>query len=147
MAPRGQRKSPINKPTPGQIHALGRHSWPKCGLLIGKPSHHCKVMRPRWNHDTNIQIWHKAVFKVGLVAEPKPTLIQHHQKYLQPFTLLGVPQAPSNKFNHLKEVKACGDGPLKLEKISSQQANTWPDPCLRQARATYRLETQPITVK
>ena len=33
---------------------------------------------------TNARIWHKAVFKVGPVAGPKPTRIRQGQKYLRP---------------------------------------------------------------
>ena len=33
---------------------------------------------------TNARIWHKAVFKVGPVAGPKPTRVRQGQKYLRP---------------------------------------------------------------
>ena len=33
---------------------------------------------------TNARIWHKAVFKVGPVAGPKPTRVRQGQKYIRP---------------------------------------------------------------
>ena len=35
-------------------------------------------------HPTNARIWHKAVFKVGPFAGPKPTRVRQGQKYLRP---------------------------------------------------------------
>ena len=35
-------------------------------------------------HPTNARMWHKAVFKVGPVAGPKPTRVWQGQKYLRP---------------------------------------------------------------
>ena len=37
------------------------------------------IIRP-----TNARMWHKAVFKVGPVAGPKPTRVRQGQKYLRP---------------------------------------------------------------
>ena len=34
---------------------------------------------------TNVRMWHKAVFKVGPVAGPKPTRVRQGQKYLRPY--------------------------------------------------------------
>ena len=70
----------------------------------GNPRLDGKAERPRDLCKPSHQrtIWHKAVFKVGPVAGPKPTRIRQGQKYLQPrrhFPLLGQPQAPGNKLN------------------------------------------------
>ena len=60
------------------------------------------IIRP-----TNAQKWHKAVFKVGPVAGPKPTRIRQGQKYLRPrrhspFWRKAINLTPP------KRVKACG---------------------------------------
>ena len=77
-------------------------------------------------HPTNARIWHKAVFKVGPVAEPKPTRIRQGQKYLQlrqhsPF--LGCLRRQAINLTLLKGVKAWGDGPLRPEELSSAEAH------------------------
>ena len=72
---------------------------------------------------TNTRRWHKAVFKVGPVAGPKPTRVRQGQKYLRscrhsPFWgASGARQYPP------KGVLACGDGPLRLKEFSSAEAH------------------------
>ena len=91
-------------------------------------------MRP-----TNARIWHKAVFKVGRVAGPKPTRVRQGQKYLRPrrHSLLGAPQAPGNKPNPPKGVKAWGYGPLRPEEISSAEAHPAEPP---RGKTAYRMQ-------
>ena len=58
------------------------------------------ILRP-----TNVQIWHKAVFKVGPVAGPKPNAIGSSKNASDPvgIPLFGAPQAPGNKPNPSEE--------------------------------------------
>ena len=55
------------------------------------------ILRP-----TNVRIWHKAVFKVGPVAGPKPNAIGSSKNASDPvgIPLFGAPQAPGDKPNH-----------------------------------------------
>ena len=55
----------------------------------GFPAKSEEARASRWplylsKRPTNARIWHKAVFKVGPVAGPKPTRVRHGQKYLRP---------------------------------------------------------------
>ena len=64
---------------PGRTRLLAQKEV-KAGFITRGLRHPCYLsMRP-----TNARIWHKAVFKVGLVAEPKPTRVRQGQKYLRP---------------------------------------------------------------
>ena len=58
------------------------------------------ILRP-----TNVRIWHKAVFKVGPVAGPKPNAIGSSKNALDPvgIPLFGAPQAPGDKPNPSEE--------------------------------------------
>ena len=81
MAPWGRRNSPVlrhnrqNRPEikrPTECNPkLERKKGPRGPLYLS--------LRP-----TNARIWHKAVFKVGPVAGPKPTRVRQGQKYLRP---------------------------------------------------------------
>ena len=58
------------------------------------------ILRP-----TNVRIWHKAVFKVGPVAGPKPNTIGSSKNASDPvgIPLFGAPQAPGDKPNPSEE--------------------------------------------
>ena len=72
----------------GEAHLTKPRSWqhgrPKCDPTTGEV-HQTRgfgqvfVFRP-----TTGEVWHKAVFKVGPVAGPKPTPVRQCQKYLRP---------------------------------------------------------------
>ena len=58
------------------------------------------ILRP-----TNVRIWHKAVFKVGPVAGPKPNTRGSSKNASDPvgIPLFGAPQAPGDKPNPSEE--------------------------------------------
>ena len=62
----------------------------ECNPRTGEERPHTNALeRPRGPlylslRPTNARIWHKAVFKVGPVAGPKPTRVRQGQKYLRP---------------------------------------------------------------
>ena len=62
---------------------------------------------------TNARIWHKAVFKVGLFAGPKPTRVRQGQKYLRTRRHSPLWGASGARQYPPKGVKAWGDGPLR----------------------------------
>ena len=89
-------------------------------------------MRP-----TNARMWHKAIFKVGPVAGPKPTHVQQGQNTFNP---VGIPLfgAPGNKPNPTEGGKSLGgDGPLRLEKLSSAEAHPAEPP---RGKTAYRMQ-------
>ena len=98
-------------------------------------------MRP-----TNARIWHKAVFRVGPVAGPKPTRVQQGQNTFEPvgFPLFGAPQAPVNKPNPPKEVKTWGDGTLRTEELSSAEAHPSEPP---RGKTANRMRSNNCTYK
>ena len=88
MAPWGRRKSPVPRHTRQNRPEVRRPT--ECNPRTGEERPHTNTLqRPRGPlylslRPTNARIWHKAVFKVGPVAEPKPTRVRQGQKYLRP---------------------------------------------------------------
>ena len=73
------------------------------------------ILRP-----TSARMWHKAVFKVGPIAEPKPNTTGSSKNSSGPIgiPLFGGPQVPNDKPNPSEEgyslgVKTCGTHPNK----------------------------------
>ena len=66
------------------------------------------ILRP-----TNVRIWHKAVFKVGPVAGPKPNTRGSSKNASDPvgIPLFGAPQAPGDKPNPSEEGLSLGGRP------------------------------------
>ena len=58
------------------------------------------ILRP-----TSVRMWHKAVFKVGPVAGPKPNATGSSKNASDPvgIPLFGAPQAPGDKPNPSEE--------------------------------------------
>ena len=56
-------------------------------------------------HPTSVWIWHKAVFKVGPIAGPKPNAAGSSKNASDPvgIPLFGAPQAPGDKPNPSEE--------------------------------------------
>ena len=93
------------------------------------------IIRP-----TNAQMWHKAVFKVGPVAGPKPHASGKAKNTFDTvgIPLFGAPQAPGNKPTPPpKGVKAWGDGPLRPEELSSAEAHPAEPP---RGMTAYRMQ-------
>ena len=88
MAPWGRRKSPVLRHTRQNRPEVRRPT--ECNPRTGEERPHTNALeRPRGHlylslRPTNARIWHKAVFKVGPVAGPKPTRVRQGQKYLRP---------------------------------------------------------------
>ena len=63
------------------------------------------ILRP-----TSVRIWHKAVFKVGTVAGPKPNAIGSSKNASDPvgIPLFGAPEAPGDKPNPSEEGYSLG---------------------------------------
>ena len=90
-------------------------------------------MRP-----TNVRIWHKAVFKVGPVAGPKPT---PSGKVKNTFDPVGIPlfvahQAPGNKPNPPEWSKSLGGGLFRPKELSSAEAHPVEPP---RGKMVYRM--------
>ena len=62
---------------------------------------------------TSVRIWHKAVFKVGPVAGPKPNAIGSSKNASDPvgIPLFGAPQVPGDKPNPSEEGYSLGGRP------------------------------------
>ena len=63
------------------------------------------------------------------------------------FLLLEAPQAPFINIPPPEVGKNLGDGFLRPEEISNQQANTRPDLCPRQARLKVRVDLRVMTMR
>ena len=92
----------IKGPKSAIVPFPGPRSGPKSttgpGALAGSVA--VFILRP-----TNVRIWHKAVFKVGPVAGPKPNAIGSSKNASDPvgIPLFGAPQAPGDKPNPSEE--------------------------------------------
>ena len=86
---------------------------------------------------TNARIWHKAIFKVGPVAGPKPTRVRQGQKYLRPRRHSPFWRASGNKPNPPERGKSLGDGPLRPKEISSAEAHPAEPP---RGKTAYRMQ-------
>ena len=89
IAPLYPWSSPYSAECLARQHQVFGMTWPGIEPWFPWPLVNTLYLSKRPN---NARIWHKAVFKVGPVAGPKPTRVRQGQKYL-----FGVPQAPGNK--------------------------------------------------
>ena len=82
---------------------------------------------------TNVRIWHKAVFKVGPVAGPKPNAIGSSKNASAPlaFPFSGRFRRRAINPTPPKRVKAWGDGPLRPEVMYPVVEHTRPNRAAR----------------
>ena len=102
---------------PGTYASLRWQKGQECSSPTRRlPSRSCGRIRPRAVfilRPTNVRIWHKAVFKVGPVAGPKPNTRGSSKNASDPvgIPLFGAPQAPGDKPNPSEEGKSLGGRP------------------------------------
>ena len=98
----GRRKAGLPRevgPTPEvKVNATAQNAGFLLNELRQEPA--VFILRP-----TNVRIWHKAVFKVGPVAGPKPNAIGSSKNASDPvgIPLFRAPQAPGDKPNPSEE--------------------------------------------
>ena len=82
------------------MYPVVEHTRTNCAARNHSRSRAVFILRP-----TNVRIWHKAVFKVGPVAGPKPNAIGSSKNASDPvgIPLFGAPQAPGDKPNPSEE--------------------------------------------
>ena len=88
----------VNHAARSHSRSRAPHLWTQCNAT--KKERAVFILRP-----TNVRIWHKAVFKVGPVAGPKPNAIGSSKNASDPvgIPLFGAPQAPGDKPNPSEE--------------------------------------------
>ena len=95
-----KRNSPKNERIENVLLAILISTKQINSMLVLGSSGDIFILRP-----TNVRIWHKAVFKVGPVAGPKPNAIGSSKNASDPvgIPLFGAPQAPGDKPNPSEE--------------------------------------------